>query len=239
MIKKICIIAAVCILLVVVLLMVGPLNPSHGSKQDGDSAEAIIDAEVYTVTFYSDDGSVLKTDSVLEGSAAEPPEIPVMTYGNVFRGWTSDFSSVTEDRDVYPEVESVQGKANAFVIPAAYGHQNGTVTVPFQLCGDVCLCGFDLTLEYDTEKLALEEIYNEDGALVYNTETPGQIHMNFVSVNNVEGDVDICWIRFRALSEKGETPITVTINSIYAGDDDEEMYIPEYTLMPGIVYLYQ
>ena len=50
---------------------------------------------VYIVTFVDYDGSILKTEEVLEGNAATAPE--VNRYGYVFTGWSIDFSNVVSN----------------------------------------------------------------------------------------------------------------------------------------------
>lgn len=210
-----------------------------GSGAYGDETEPYT-GPTYTVTFYSDDGSILWIDTVPENGTATPPVEPEMTYGNVFTKWNGSFTSVTEDLEIQPECLSLTGKKNAFVLPGAYGKTGDYVILPFKLSGDVCLCGFDLTVTYDPEKLQLESVFNEDGAIIYNDETPGVIRMNFVSIKDVEADVDICSFKFKVLAESYcEIPVTAKMTSIYAGNDDDSMYVPEYELIPANVYVYQ
>ncbi len=218
--------------------------PDIISIEQETQGEAVEETEpytgpTYTVTFYADDGSILWIDTVPENGVATPPTEPEMTYGNVFFKWDSDFSSVTKDLEIHPECQSVAGKNNAFAMAGAYGKTGDSVIVPLKLCGDVCLCGFDLTVTYDPEKLQLESVFNEDGDIIYNDEIPGEIHLNFVSIQDVEADIDICSFKFKVLAENGEIPVTSEMVSIYAGNDDDSMYVPEYTLFPATVYVYQ
>lgn len=203
-----------------------------------DATATAPSAPTYTVTFYADDGSILFIDSVIEGDAAAPPIEPIMSYGNIFTKWDSDFSAVTEDTEIHPECRSVVGKPNVFALAGAYGRTEETVFVPFRLCGDVCLCGFDLTVTYDAEKLSLESVFDEDGGVVYNNETPGRVYINFAGIKDIEADVDICCFKFKVLAEEGEIPVSVAMTSIYAGNEDDSMYIPEYELIPATVYVY-
>ena len=209
-------------------------------EETGEEAETeAYTGPTYTVTFYANDGSILWIDTVPESEAATPPAEPEMTYGNVFSKWDSDFTSVTKDLEIRPEWQSITGKKNVFALAGAYGKTGDDVFVPFKLCGDVCLCGFDLTVTYDPAKLQLESVFNEDGDIIYNDEMPGEIHLNFVSIKDVEADVDICSFKFKVLAENGEIPVTASMTSIYAGNDDDSMYVPDYELIPANVYVYQ
>ncbi len=57
-------------------------------------------ANEYTVTFVDWDGTVLKTEEVLVGTAAEAPEDPTRDGGMKFSGWDKDFSDIQGDLTV-------------------------------------------------------------------------------------------------------------------------------------------
>lgn len=214
-------------------------NSTIGLPKSTNEAESEINESAYTVTFYADDGSVLYIDTVKAGESATPPAEPQMTYGNVFMKWDKDFSTVSEAKEVFPECQSVKGKKNVFALEGAYGRKEETIVVPLQLCGDVCLCGFDLTVHYDADKLELESVFHEDGDVIFNDETPGEIYLNFASIENVKADVDICWFKFRIIADSGEAPVFATMKSVYAWNEDDEMFVPEYELISANVYIYQ
>lgn len=187
-----------------------PDTPTEPAPTDG--------GERYTVTFYSDSGTVLKIDEAAENTAAQPPAEPQMTYGMIFREWDTDFTAVTEDLEVRPVCEEVGGRPNVFAVSGAYGSQGSTVMVPVVLCGDVCTAGFDATITYDSRMLELTSL-TEDGAVVCNDETPGQLRLNYVSIENTTSDVDVVRLMFRVKAESGTVPVQVTVNEIYACDD--------------------
>ena len=195
-----------------------------------------------TVTFYSDDGTVLKIDQVQRRKAAVPPMDAQMSYGNIFQSWDKDFSRVTKSLDVHPICENILEAQNAFAVTSAYGAKGDTVFVHVQLCGQVCLSGFDITINYDSDALTLESVFNEDGAVIYNDETPGTIRCNFVSVNNTEADVDIFTLKFTVNADSGAYPVTVDVNQVYAlanqADlNSDEMITPEAKVVNGTVYV--
>lgn len=192
-------------------------------------------------TFYSNDGSILKTDYVQKGGTAVPPEEPQMSYGMIFQSWDTDFSKVTKDIEIRPVCENVTEKTNAFAVISAYGKVGDTVTVPVTLCGQVCVAGFDITITYDSEMLELISVA-EDGAVLYNDEVPGKIRLNYVSVENTEADVDICRLQFRIKSGSGSIPVTMELHSIYAcsndmDTEDDSMYVPEAYLVGGNIHV--
>lgn len=59
----------------------------------------------YVVTFKSNDGSVLKTEKVLDGDAATAPEAPVRE-GQTFLGWDKDFSSIKSNITITANYET-------------------------------------------------------------------------------------------------------------------------------------
>lgn len=193
----------------------------------------------YTVTFYSNDGTVLKIDSVKENTSATPPNAPAMTYGTIFCSWDTDFSKVTNDLEIYPICEEIKGKPNVLAVSGRYSTENGTVVVPVQLCGDVCVSGLDMTVRYDADLLALQSV-TEDGSVVVNDTVPGMVKLNYVSAENTLGDVDLCYLQFQVCAAEGEIPIEIEINGIYAFEDDENtdtLYVPEVTVMNGMVFV--
>lgn len=207
----------------------------------GLTVYAVTAAQV-TVTFYSDNGTVIKVDKVRKHSAAEPPNDPHLTYGCIFKSWDKDLRSVTRSMDVHPVFEQVTDKTNVFAISGTYGKPGDSVFVPVALCGQVNTVGFDLTISYDADALELESIFDEDGDVVFNTETPGIIRCNFAGVKNLEADMDICKLKFTVLAKTGEVPVSIEITSIYrlkAPDDAEsdEMIVPDYEKIDGTIYV--
>ena len=194
----------------------------------------------YIVTFYSNDGTVLMVDRVKRNSSATPPSRPNMTYGSIFKCWDTDFSKVTEDLDVHPSCETIKDKPNVIAIHSSYVSKDSSVTIPIQLCGDVCLSGLDITIYYDENLIELESI-TEDKSVVINGEIPGRIKLNYISVENTVADVDIANLQFYVKAKEGNIiPISVEINGIYAFDDDlkkDKLIATEATIINGTIYV--
>lgn len=195
--------------------------------------------KTYEVTFYSDTDVVLKIDTVKKHSSATPPSSPKITYGKVFKSWDTDFSNVTKDLDIYPVCEETKGKMNVIAVQSLYSAKENTITVPIQLCGNVCVAGLDITIHYDEDSLKLQSV-TEDGSVIYNDSTPGMVNLNYVSTVNTTADVDLCNLQFLTGSNEGKVPLTIEVKSIYAFEDESKtdgLYVPDFTVIDGTVYV--
>ncbi len=200
------------------------------------SAVMLLSTIEYEVSFYSDTGEIIAIETVKWNKSVKPPNNPIVSYGNVFKKWNADISKVNKDLDVHPETESFVGKKNVFALSGAYGAQNDVVYVPFVLCGNVCLSGFDANINYDEKLLELESVFNEDGAIIYNKDTEGVLNINYTSFENTEADVDICSLKFRVKESFESTDVSIEIESICADGNDETFYKPEYNKIDASVY---
>ena len=197
----------------------------------------IEDEKTYTVNFYSENNEIIKTETVKSGKAALPPEELDVSDGKIFKKWDTDFSSVRNDLEIKPVFNTIDGKENVFALSGAYGQKNGTITTSLVLRGDVELSGFDLTVEYDKDVLEYISVINKDGSVICNDSEPGKIKVNFVSVENTLGDVDICSFKFKAGENKKEAPLAITVNKVYAYKDNT-LYEPKYNIINSTIYVY-
>lgn len=232
-------ILAVILAVAIISLIILGQREEPGTNQGNNNHP--INKDQYTVTFYSNDGTVLKIDSVEKGKAANPPTQPQMLYGTVFTSWDADISSVTKNLEVHPICEDVKEKSNVFAIEGAYGKSGGTVIVPIRLCGEVCVAAFDMTISYDSDALGLVSV-SEDGAVLYNDEIPGKIKLNYVSTDNTVADVDICFLEFSIKASSGQIPVNIEMHSIYTCKDileseNDDLYVPEYATLNGTIYV--
>lgn len=236
--KKVSIFLAVLVLLVLIL---GAVFFKTRNAEENSTPTGPENTGAYTVTYYSDDGTILKLDSAAENGASVPPAEPKMTYGSIFKSWDADLTCITGDLEVYPVCESFAGQSNVFVAAGAYGKAGDTVAVPILLCGDVCVSGFDLTVTYDPEQVELVSL-DEDGAVVYNDEVPGQLRINYVSIENTVSDVDVVRMMFRINSGSTGSDITINVNGIYACEagmesNNDNMHIPEYCVSGSKIHV--
>ena len=197
----------------------------------------VLNHKTYTVNFYSDSKQLIKIETVQRGHAADSPNEPSLIEGRIFTKWSVDFSKVKKNLDVYPEYEETADKKNVVAMSGAYGKTEEEVFIPLKLCGDVCLSGIDLTIDYDADALEFVSVYNEDGALVYNADEKGKIRLNYISVENTEETVDLCGLKFRVKAKEGNTQIKTTVEKVVAWDDADKLIEPEYTLIDSTVFV--
>lgn len=195
------------------------------------------DGREYKVSFYSDDGTVLKVDAVQKHQSATPPVQPEMSFGTVFVKWDKDFSDITSNVRIHPVTKSVKGESNVFALSGTYGQKGSEVYVPLQLCGDVLVSGFEVTVQYDSQSLELLSVFNVDGGVVYNDTEPGVIRLNYVSIENTTADVDICTFKFMVKAENGDIPISTSVINAYANDGDD-MRKADYGTIDAAVFAY-
>ncbi|MBQ2972774.1 MAG: hypothetical protein IJE19_00315 [Clostridia bacterium] len=201
------------------------------------SIRSFLGKSEYEVSFYSDTGTLLAVEKINRNGTPTPPNNPQIQYGKIFQKWDTDFTNVKKDLDVYPESINFAGKANVFALPGTYGKHGDTVILPLSLCGDVCLSGFDISVSYDSNVLELESVFNEDGAVIYNTESKGVVRINYTSVENTLADVDICSLKFQIIGEVEKTDVAISIESVCANNDDETFFVPETNLINASVYV--
>lgn len=191
----------------------------------------------YEAVFHSDSGEILAIEKVKQNETPSPPDDPHLTYGYIFKKWDTDFIEVKEDLDIYPETVSFTGKANVFALSGGYGSQEDAVYIPFVLRGEICLSGFSVSVNYDKDVLKLESVYDADGAVIFNKETEGIVHINYTSLENTVADVDICSFKFRIKEDVEKTDLHITMESICANKNDETFYTPENNLIDASVYV--
>ena len=231
--KSIKTVAIVCSIIIAIIaiaaLLIIPLVQNN--RRDSGSKQT------FAVAFYSNDGTILKIDTVEEHKSATPPVQPEMSYGNIFVKWDKDFSEITSDVDVYPITQSIKGERNVFALSGAYLTNDSEAIVPLQLSGDVLISGFEMNVKYDYEKMELLSVFDVDGGIVYNDSELGIIKLNYVSVENTIADVDICTFKFKVKADNGEIPIKLNIVNAYVNDGDN-MNKADYITIDSSVFVY-
>jgi len=193
----------------------------------------------YSVTFYTFDGIILAREMVEPGKSAIPPADNYTRQGYVFTGWDKDLNNIKSVETVKPTYTKVRDLNNVLALSASYGSYGDTISVPLQLCGKVDLCALDIRIIYDKSVLKFINFNNEDGDLVANYDKKAQIiHMNFISSKNVTGEVDLCDLQFKLISEKAtKTALSIEIVEITKLDEKNNFVVPKYNLLNSDVYV--
>lgn len=230
--------ATVFVLLIIALIAIGksqeqeesPTNneqTENENVQQGNSAPENNETKSeYTVIFLNDDESILKQVTVEKGGAPHFPGIPSMMQGYAFDGWSEDLSSITRDTVVFPVREKISDGKNIILLSDAYGKTEDVVTMPLMLCGEVEICCFEATVEYDTSVLRFAGFENEDPCMTVScNEETGTVHLNYISTQNTTGQVDLCDLLFEVIgTKKTQSGVNITIAhaAIAVGDEEYE-----------------
>lgn len=189
----------------------------------------------HKVQFFVND-KVVKVEEVKHGFSATPPIEPQVPYGSVFSKWDKDISNIKQDLDVHAVLQGFSDKTNVITVSSAYGDKGDEIFIPVSLCGNVCLCGLDCVLTYDADAVELISVFDEDGSLVYNKEEKGKIYLNYTSIKNTDADVDLCMLKFKVLTATKNSDIKIAVTSIYALNEDNNYYKPEYNTIDSKIY---
>lgn len=189
----------------------------------------------HTVTFVDYDGTtVLATQSVFENSCAEPPENPTK-QGTSFLGWSGNYMNVCKDeivKAVYTDDK------NVFTVSNTSGIVGDTVTVLVSVDGSVNICGFDLSIYYDSnlELVSYDEDLELDVVANANKLENGII-LNSSANSNKTKQRDIIEMTFRIKDKaNGTLPVRISVTSA------KEVFgklinDTEYNVVNGAVYV--
>lgn len=130
--------------------------------------------ETYTVTFQDWDGSVLKTESVLEGSSAKPPANP-SRGGYIFTGWDKPYQSITADTVITAQYHAIGTYVVVFknydatTLKTEYVLEGGAATAPTAPAREgYNFSGWDVPFDNVTAELVVTAQFTEK---VYHTVT--------------------------------------------------------------------
>ena len=157
---------------------------------------------------------------------------------------TTAITTETQDEpqsvDIKPVYVDVHDKDNVVAIPTVYGKAGSQLTVPLVLCGKVNLCGIDLCVHYNRNKLKLVKFENTDKKVICNAdEEKGDFHLNFISVANVTEEIHFCDLVFEVIRESGgEEDLNIEVMEIVAFDKNNDLITPETNVIDAKIYAY-
>ncbi len=100
---------------------------------------------------------------------------------------TDDEANVKPEKNTAIDAATADPDAeNLFLLHAAPGEGN-TVELTLKLCGQVCLCGFDLRLLYDKDAYALKTLNTDCDLQVFSSrlDENGSVAMNYSAAQNI------------------------------------------------------
>lgn len=102
----------------------------------------------HTVTFAYQDGSIIETRSVAEGTGTLPPKFET---DGVFRGWSGAINEVKSDIEVHPMVYELAGDENLFCFDSVYVQEGKQFSINLRLIGSVSISNAEIEIEFDSE----------------------------------------------------------------------------------------
>lgn len=120
--------------------------------------ESALTAEMHKVTFAYQDGTVIETRKVRDGSGVFPPTFE--TEG-IFRGWNSTINNVMSDMETHPMVYQISSDdENLFYFDSVYVLEGEEFKIDLMLGGWVNISTATLNIEYDSE--VMDYVGSED-----------------------------------------------------------------------------
>ena len=192
------------------------------------------EAVYYNVTFQDFDGTVLKTESVVEGKAATAPEYP-QRDGYTFVGWDRDFSSV--EKDIVITAEYLRITDTAFKVDTvSVTDVNKKVEVKVSVTSNPGILGMVFSVNYDEETLKLIDCQNGVALSALAFQEPSRLisGCNFVWYGSetgelMDGEMLILTFEIAEGAEPGTYPISISWNDNAIYDSNSDMVAPEVT----------
>ena len=218
--KKIKIIAA-CVLGIVVIIVVfflskpsgtSDVNNNKNEEVSGVSSENDTDSvkepafntepdEGGKIAFYDFDKKVISTQDRKSGDPIIIPENVEIPYGYTFVGWDKPIESIKSSERINADFVYIGDKNNAFYIDSKSGKKGETISLPVYLGGKVELCGCEMSLLYDKDKLNFVKFDSIDDDVMVNKVEDGVIKFNLVSNENIMGDVKLFDAEFKIVDD--------------------------------------
>lgn len=192
----------------------------------------------YTVNYIDADGTVLSTQTILEGSDATAPSSPTMS-GMTFCGWSSSGENITCNTDIVAQYVDAS-KDNVFKVSNVQGNVGDIVTTSIYLDGIVKTCGFDMRLNYDSDVLEFVST-NADWNLdivAHHVENESLIKFNYGSSKNRTKKAKVIEVSFRIKDTTvSETTLGIQQVEVIAADEtnNDEPTKVNHTLIDGVV----
>ena len=193
--------------------------------------------EGFTVTFVSDDGSVIAAEQVKSGESAKLPANPEKA-GFVFAGWEGEYKNVTADQTVKAVFVAKDAK-NIFVIDSVDASKGDTVTVTMHLQGNVEVVDYDMELDYDKDALEVTAVSNRRMMASTVNHVDGKIYLNYSDFENYYDEDDVMSITFKVKEGTTATDAMIWFSRVKFVDymDGGDFVEAEYHTIPCFVHI--
>lgn len=193
--------------------------------------------EGFTVTFVSDDGSVIAAEQVKSGESAKLPANPEKA-GFVFAGWEGEYKNVTADQTVKAVFVAKDAK-NIFVIDSVDASKGDTVTVTMHLQGNVEVVDYDMELDYDKDALEVTAVSNRRMMASTVNHVDGKIFLNYSDFENYYDEDDVMSITVKVKEGTTATDAMIWFSNVKFVDymDGGDFVEAEYHTIPCFVHI--
>ena len=145
-----------------------------GVVRDTDSKSSD-SSKKYTVNFYDYDGTLVKSQQVVEGKMAIAPENPTRE-GYEFCGWDHPLTSIQSDLDVTAQYQPIASVPQIRVNDTVVFSHNGTCTVAISIRNNPGILGMTLQLDYDSSALSLTNAQIGEALNMLSFTKPGKMN---------------------------------------------------------------
>ncbi len=203
----------------VILMIISVFNPNKGT---------------FTVKFLNYDNSIISEMTVNKGNSVEPPENPEKS-GEHFLGWQGNYINVEKNEVVKAIFDD---EKNVFVISSTTGNIGDIVSILVRIDGRIKICGFDMTILYDS---ALELVSVDDDLdldIISNTKAiDNGVILNFSSATNKTKPREIIKLNFK-IKETTQDAVSVSadIKAVKEVSGNTIVDTP-YAVVNGVVWV--
>lgn len=215
-----------------------------------ESINTISSFDKIVVEYKNSNGDIFynEIDKISDISLKKPS---FLSEREVFTGWKEDIliseiadSTFNADELVLTaESMDISSVENVIYNNSVYVSSEGTreFVIPVVIGGITDFAVMDLEINYDSEMLELLEVTSDDSDVIYNhIKEEDKILINFVSVENVNADVNLCNLKFKVLpNNKNVTALSYNVTDIAAWSEDKSDYRDvNYSIVNSKIVMY-
>ena len=190
-------------------------------------------AERHTVTFAYQDGTIIETQKVKEGSGVCPPEF---TCDGVFQGWNGRINYVEADIEVHPLIYSIR-EENLFFFNSLYVREGRKFTLNIWVGGKVCISSGTISISYDPNVLKFVKSSDVVDCNI-TEETKGEIKIHFNHEAGISEKMILAQLTFKALKKDAYcTELSLSAENVKGVVDGREVPTNYATLNNKIYFL--